>query len=326
MRRRRNMPRNFDLNEAVRSKVPLFVGIIGPSSSGKTFSALRLAAGMQRVSGGDIAVVDTEARRALHYADRFKFRHMPFEAPFAPLDYLAAIQHCVSKGASTIIVDSFSHEWEGTGGVLEMHDAELERLTKGDRSKADRYNMLAWQGPKTAHRKMIQGLLQLNVNLILCLRAKPKLKLERGKDPVELGYQPIMADDLVFELTTTALLLPGAEGVPTWNPTQPGERAVVKLPIQFRETLTRSGPLSEDIGEQLARWAAGDAAPAMRLHFAASWGNKQWAGKPIDEAPAPIVAEYIAALEKAKRALPDGLTELYDGMVAAEFDRVQRDS
>ena len=38
----------------------------------------------QRVCGGDIFVIDTEARRALHYADAFKFRHVPFGAPFDP--------------------------------------------------------------------------------------------------------------------------------------------------------------------------------------------------------------------------------------------------
>jgi predicted ABC-type transport system involved in lysophospholipase L1 biosynthesis ATPase subunit len=93
--------RTFGDKPAVREKTPLLVGLVGPSGTGKTFSALRLAAGVQRVSGGDVFVVDTEARRALHYADRFKFRHVQFDAPFGPLDYLAAIEHCVRKGAGT---------------------------------------------------------------------------------------------------------------------------------------------------------------------------------------------------------------------------------
>ena len=42
-------------------------------------------------SVGDIHVIDTEARRALHYASYFKFRHTPFDAPFGSLDYLAAM-------------------------------------------------------------------------------------------------------------------------------------------------------------------------------------------------------------------------------------------
>ena len=83
---------------------------------------------MQRVTGGDIFYIDTESRRALHYADTFKFRHVPFSAPFCPLDYLDAIEHCVSKGAGVVVVDSMSHEHEGHGGVLEWHGREVERL------------------------------------------------------------------------------------------------------------------------------------------------------------------------------------------------------
>src|SRR4029079_18921024 len=111
--------RSFDDKPAVRERVPLLVGLVGPSGGGKTFSALRLAKGFQRVTGSEVYFIDTEARRALHYADRFQFRHVAFGAPFGPLDYLAAIQHCVAKGAKTIIVDSMSHEHEGPGGVLE---------------------------------------------------------------------------------------------------------------------------------------------------------------------------------------------------------------
>jgi hypothetical protein len=37
-------------------------------TSGKTVSALRLACGIQRVTPGEIFIVDTEGRRALHYA------------------------------------------------------------------------------------------------------------------------------------------------------------------------------------------------------------------------------------------------------------------
>src|SRR5215471_11003043 len=117
------MTRTFDAQPGKRERTPILTGIMGPSGSGKTVSALRLATGIQRVTGGDIFVIDTEARRALHYADRFRFRHVTFEAPFGPLDYLAAIEHCVQRGAKIIITDSASHEHEGPGGVLEQHDA-----------------------------------------------------------------------------------------------------------------------------------------------------------------------------------------------------------
>src|SRR5678815_3652835 len=138
------MARTFEDVEAKRGEVPLLAGLVGPSGTGKTFSALRLATGIQRVSGGEIYVIDTEARRSLHYAEQFKFRHVQFDAPFGPLDYLSAITYCVGKGAGTIIVDSMSHEHEGPGGVLESHEAELTRLAGNDWDKRKKWTFSAW--------------------------------------------------------------------------------------------------------------------------------------------------------------------------------------
>ena len=132
--------RKFDDAPAVRKATPMLFGLIGPSGSGKTYSALRLATGMQRVSGGEIFMIDTEGNRGLHYADQFKYRHVPFHPPFSPLDYIAAIEHCVAQGATTIIVDSMSHEHTGQGGVLEWHAEEAERIAKAWNVKADKAN------------------------------------------------------------------------------------------------------------------------------------------------------------------------------------------
>ena len=157
--------RRFDAKPATREHVPLLLGLMGPSGSGKTFSALRLASGIQTVSGGDIYVIDTEARRALHYADQFKFKHIEFNPPFASVDYLSALEHCVKAGAGVVVVDSMSHEHEGPGGVLDYHERELDRIAGNDYGKRERVKMLAWQKPKADRRKLINGLLQLNANL-----------------------------------------------------------------------------------------------------------------------------------------------------------------
>lgn len=253
-----NTTRSFEDKPATRERVPLLVGIMGPSGGGKTFSALRLASGIQRVAGGDIFVIDTESRRALHYADVFSFRHVVFSPPFSPLDYLEAIRHCVEKGAGTIIIDSMSHEHEGPGGVLEMHEAEVQRMSGGDFKKAERVKMLAWAKPKQQRRRLINTMLQFPVNFICCFRAKEKLKIIKGEEPKALGFMPIAGEEFVYEMTTNALLLPGAGGVPEWNPGEIGEKQMVKLPRQFVELFGRPGPLSEDMGEVLAKWASGE--------------------------------------------------------------------
>lgn len=251
--------RVFEYNEATREKVPLLIGLMGPSGGGKTYSALRLATGIQRVNGGEIAVVDTEARRALHYADKFKFRHVPFAPPFGPLDYLAAIEHCVAKGASVVVVDSLSHEHEGPGGVLEMHQSEVERMSGGDARKAERVKIGAWAKPKAERQRLINTMLQLPCSFILCFRAKEKLKVEIGRQPVSMGFMPIGDPTFVFEMMLSCLLMPGAGCVPTWQPNEVGEKMMIKLPLQFRPLLAASKPLDESIGEEMARWAAGEA-------------------------------------------------------------------
>ena len=99
------MTRSFETKPAVRESVPLLVGLTGPSGCGKTYSALRLATGIQSVTGGEIAVIDTEARRALHYADYFNFQHLEFREPFGSVDYLEALRHCHAQGAKVIVVE-----------------------------------------------------------------------------------------------------------------------------------------------------------------------------------------------------------------------------
>jgi ABC-type dipeptide/oligopeptide/nickel transport system ATPase subunit len=245
--------RTFEIKEAARQQVPVFVGISGASGSGKTFSALRLATGMQKHCGGDIAVIDTESKRALHYADRFKFKHVEFVAPFGSLDYLAVITHVVKQGHRNIVIDSASHEHEGVGGYLSTHAKELERLGNDPKN-----NFTAWIKPARERRELINGLLQLNANFIFCFRAKDKLKIVGGGKPVELGFMPIAGDEFVYEMTLSALLYPGARGVPTWNSTLPGERTMIKLPEQFRNMFAEGNvPLDEEAGRLLAEWAAG---------------------------------------------------------------------
>jgi len=255
------MTRTFEDKIAVREKTPLLIGLVSPSGAGKTYSALRLATGIQRVSPGEIFGIDTEARRMLHYADKFKFRHVPFGQPFAPADYMAAIEYCISKGAKTIVVDSMSHEHEGPGGVLEWHEAVLDKMAGTDFKKRDKMQMAAWAKPKAARRKLINFVLQQSVNFIFCFRAKEKIKMKKGQEPEARGFGAISGSEWIFEMQLKCLLLPGSDGVPTWRSDMPGEQQIIKLPEQFRPMFSSGPQLTEDVGERLAAWAAGAEAP-----------------------------------------------------------------
>lgn len=251
--------------QAKRAKVPLLIGIAGLAGSGKTFSALRLATGISRIYKGPVFGIDTEAGRMLHYAERFTFRHVPFAPPFGPLDYLDAIRHCVSQGAGCVVVDSASHCHEGPGGTLDQHERLLDKWCGEDEGKRDKNKMRAWIEPKRELQRFVQGIVQLNTPIIFGFRARDKIKPGMGGKPEDMGTMAIADSSLIFEMTAQALLEPGCGGVPNWKPGLKGEAIQTKLPEQFRKLLESKGPLSEEMGEFMGRWAMGDATEPAEL-------------------------------------------------------------
>lgn len=256
-----------------RTNTPLIVGFAGPSSSGKTFSALELVHGFQEVQGGDIAMLDSEAGRGNHYQGmamasdpkrKFKYKYAEFGAPFAPSNYQANIEAAVKQGIKHLIIDSMSHMHEGPGGILEWHELEAERMAKSYGGTPDKHNLPAWQKPKMAVAHFRAFFTQQKINLVFCFRAKEKLKIVPGSKPIPLGFQPIITEDIVFEMITSFLLYPGAGGVPNYEAQEQDEKKLIKLPKQFIPVFEdRKRPLSAWHGKQMARWATGTAtAPA----------------------------------------------------------------
>lgn len=252
--------RQFTHSTAVRTRVPLIIGIAGPSSTGKTKSALRLADGMARLDKRPTFFVDTESRRSLHYANEHRFEYVPFAPPHSPMDYFDIISYCVDRGAGRVVVDSMSHEHDGEGGVIQMHKAELERL--GNNMKR---SFEAWHPAKAARRRLINRMMNSGIDLILCFRADEKRQPVPGKAPIELGWTAIAGREFKYEMVVKFLLLPGARGVPTWRSDFAGERDSIKIPGQFDALFSRSAQLSEDIGDAMARWAGGGDAPTASI-------------------------------------------------------------
>jgi hypothetical protein len=252
------MTRTFTDSKAVRTQTPLMIGMVGPSGGGKTYSALRLATGIQRVAGGRIGFIDTEAKRGLFYSSEFDFDHLHFEKPFGSLDYLDAILHFVSKGiVKTIIIDTMSGEHEGPGGMLEQHAAKTKELAAKWKVSEHAAAMSAWAEPKAARRKMINEILQMQTNFIFCYRAREKLKIVKGQEPVNRGFMPIAGEEFVYEMLVSFLLLPGSNGCPTYSSDYQDEQNMIKVPGAFMDILKPKVQLSEDIGQALAEWSMG---------------------------------------------------------------------
>ena len=255
---------SWEYRPAIREKIGALFALSGPSGSGKTFTALLLAKGIANGTG-TIAVIDTEAGRALHYAPRpgetadpakgtFDFFHVNFPPPFTPERYVEAIQFAESKGATVIVVDSTSHEWAGEGGLSDIAAIEAERMAKraaGEggnwESQIERMTAPSWKRPKVRHKRMVQRLLQCRAHLIFCLRAEEKIKITGGK-VVPIGFQPICEKAFMFEMTGSFMLHPDRPGCPDYG-----------MPHKLNDDLQRIFPPGElvgpEAGKRLRIWA-----------------------------------------------------------------------
>jgi hypothetical protein len=245
----------FQFRPAVRENVGLLICLVGASGSGKTFSGLRLANGI--CGDKPFALIDTESRRGLHYAEMFKFNHGDLRPPFRPDSYVEAIMAADAAGYPVIVVDSASHEYAGEGGVLDWQEEELTRMAGDDWKKREACKLSSWIKPKMEHKRMVQKLLQVRAHLILCFRAEPKIEMvkENGKWVVVPkksltgldGWIPICEKNLPYELTCSFLLTPDAPGMPK----------PIKLQEQHKPFFRLNAPLDEKAGELLAKWAHG---------------------------------------------------------------------
>jgi hypothetical protein len=266
------MARTFTSSAAVRTRVPVWLALCGPSGTGKTFSALRLATGMRKLDPGPIFGVDTESGRMKHYAPAageradgkktFDFTHVPFDPPFGPQDYAGVLEYCAAQGARHVILDSGSHLHDGAGGILEMHAKEVQELAAKWKKTEDQVQASAWIEPKRQELVFIDVAKRLALNIIWCFRAEDKTDFKASR-PKALGFMPIIGKKLLWEMTASCLLLPGKPGVPQWHPEEMGEKATIKLPLQFKDIFGARDQklLDEETGGLIAQWAAGDVTP-----------------------------------------------------------------
>lgn len=161
----------------------------GGSGTGKTFTALLMARGMAEAStgrkGAPIGYVDTEGKRALHYKPTFpEMHHFDFTAVndagelvgFSPERWIEVIDAAEAAEMPVLIIDSFSHGWEGVGGVLDLHAQALERLVIEADKRANgryaidpsKYSQLAWAEVKPRYRRLIDRIIRAKTNIIIC--------------------------------------------------------------------------------------------------------------------------------------------------------------
>lgn len=232
----------IQIKKAQREAVPVLVGLAGYSGSGKTFSALLLAAGLAG-EGGKIGLIDTDNKRASMYATDPKIKAAipqgydvaDMTDPYTPARFLEYARAFEAKGYDVLVIDTISHEYEGAGG---MEDMAATSKTK-------------WLAPKMQHKKMMNGLMALNMHIIFSIRAREKVKVTEvdGKPSYEsLGIQPICEKNFMFELTLSMML-----DADTNRP-----NIIKRPPTELFPTFNNDmGLITKEHGARLREWTLG---------------------------------------------------------------------
>jgi len=191
----------IQFHQAERRMSKLRLAIAGPAGSGKTYSALLIAFGMEAQSAkpkaqrATIALIDTERGSGDLYAHLGPYDVCSITAPFEPEKYTAAIQAAEEAGYEVIIIDSLSHAWSGEGGILDLHGHLADRSGN---------SWAAWRKVTPRHNRLVEAMLQSPCHIIATLRSKMEYTqvTENGKTAVKkLGMNPIQRDGMEYEFT-----------------------------------------------------------------------------------------------------------------------------
>jgi len=181
----------MNLQQAERKQAKIKMGLMGPAGSGKTYSALLIAYGMTK-DWSRIAVIDTENHSADLYAHLGSFNVLALDKPFTPERYVEAIEICEKAGMQVLVIDSISHEWEGTGGVLDIHGAMMGN------------SFTNWAKVTPRHNDFVQKILQSPCHIIATIRSKQDYVLseKNGKMvPEKVGLKGVTREGLDYEFT-----------------------------------------------------------------------------------------------------------------------------
>jgi hypothetical protein len=171
------------------------LALVGPAGSGKTWTGLVTASALAQ--GGRIAVVDTNRRQSLHYADQFKFDVAHMRA-FHPDNLTAVLADCSSYDVA--IVDTWSSFWSGPEGMLEQVDLASEGRTGSTFNNG-------WKTMRPAEVRMLEAMMSFPGHLIVTIRTKTEwlVGTENGKaKPVKVGTKPEQRENLEYEFDLVA--------------------------------------------------------------------------------------------------------------------------
>lgn len=240
---------SFTVQKAERLKLKARIGLTGPTNCGKTYGALIIAQGLMEADNLDwskVCIIDSERRRSLFYANNGVFGEFMFiemTPPYSPQRYIEATQAALDAGAKIIIIDSLTHAWSGTGGVLDIV-TERTQKSKTKNSYSDGWG--GTDGGTALQNKMIDYLMAIPAHLICTFRSKMDSVMEKdegtGRTVIKrVGIKPVQRDDLEYEFDITLQF-----DKDTHTP------EIVKNTVQFiQQDNLGLGPITKEFGKNL---------------------------------------------------------------------------
>lgn len=193
----------FQIKQAKRELIWTKVALIAPSGGGKTYSALRLATGMMQElkklgleQNGKILLANTEQKRGYYYANEFNYDIVDVDSPHNPEKYVELVEFAVEQKYPILILDSTTHEWEGKGGCLDLH-----QLAGG--------TFQSWAKVTPRHNKFLVAVADSPIHIIATMRADDQYVLEQGDSKTnvkKVGVGAQQRKGFEYEFTTTFLL------------------------------------------------------------------------------------------------------------------------
>jgi len=147
--------------------------------------------------GGKIACIDTEKGSASLYEHIVDFDVLELSAPFTPERYISAIYAAEKAGYDVLIIDSASHEWSGSGGMLEINEEVARAKFRGN-------TWSAWSDTTPRHRAFLDAMLQSSMHIICTGRSKTETAQTENagkKSVVKLGMKTEQRDGFEYEFT-----------------------------------------------------------------------------------------------------------------------------
>jgi hypothetical protein len=185
------------LQTAQRHQVKLRIGLSGASGFGKTYSALLLAYGITN-DWSKVAIIDTENSSANLYAHLVYYNVLSLNEPYSPERYIEALKSAENASMEVIIIDSITHEWNGKGGCLQIHEKLGGRFQD-------------WGKVTPRHQAFLDAILESKCHVITTARRKIDYSidtLQNGRSKVvKLGTKEITRDGYEYELTVNFELI-----------------------------------------------------------------------------------------------------------------------